>query len=107
MVATRVPESVPRATPWPRPLGGLAGAHPNFAAAALRTPRIFSSRRCLSRNSTGSIPAAAAMMSICDSRANVLVLLAGARQAPVAKGWDRGVPPQPDPWATVAWSAML
>ena len=41
------------------------------------------------------MPAAAAMMSICDSRAKVLVLLPGARQAPVAKGCDPAGPCQP------------
>ena len=49
-------------------------------------PVIFLSDRCCRRNSRGSIPAAKAIMSICDSRANVFVLLAGARHAPVSNG---------------------
>ena len=38
------------------------------------------------RNARGSIPASAARISICDSLAKVLVLLPGARQAPVLNG---------------------
>ena len=81
-----VPTSVPQAMPYPRPSAGWTSVQPNCSAAAVRTFRIFSSPKCLRRNSSGSMPAFTAMISICDSLANVFVLLAGARQAPVAKG---------------------
>ena len=87
MEATYAPASVPQATPKPRPLGVLAGVQPNASAAALRTLTILWSVRFCNRNATGSMPTLAAMASICDSRAKVLVLLAGARQGPVANGW--------------------
>src|ERR1035437_3144351 len=96
---------MPQATPYPRLLGALAGVQPKRSAAALRTRIIRGSLKFLRRNSTGSIPAAAAMMSICDSRAKVLVLLPGARQAPVAKGWDPGGPCHPEGRAVVRWLA--
>ena len=71
----------------PRPLGAGAGVQPTAFAAASRTLRMRGSEVLARRNSSGSIPAAAAMMSICDSRAKTLVLAPGARQAPVATGW--------------------
>ena len=37
------------------------------------------------RNSSGSMPAAAAMTSICDSRAKTFMLAPGARQGPTPK----------------------
>ena len=44
--------------------------------------RMRGSLRCLSRNASGSTPAAAAMMSICDSVANTFMLAPGARHGP-------------------------
>jgi hypothetical protein len=56
------------------------------------------------RNSTGSIPAFTAMMSMCDSRAKLFVGLPGARHAPVARCTP---PPKPLPTEDVRWCGML
>ncbi len=78
---------MPQATPTPRPLGAAFGVQPNFAAAALSVRIMRASVRFFSRNSTGSMPAFAAMTSMCDSRAKALVLAPGARHGPTANGW--------------------
>ena len=84
--ATYVPASMPQATPTPRPLGAAFGVQPNFSAAAFSTRIMRASARFFRRNSTGSMPAFAAMMSMCDSRAKALVLAPGARHGPTANG---------------------
>src|ERR1017187_5595976 len=94
---------MPQATPKPRLLGPFAGVQPNLSAAAFKTRIMRGSLKLFRRNSTGSTPAPAAMMSICDSRANVLVLLPGARHAPVADGCALAGPPKPEPRDAVRW----
>ena len=84
--ATQVPASVPQLMPIPLPLGVLPGLYPNLSATAFRHAIIFSSFRFFNRNSSGSSPAAAAIISICDSLAKVFVFAFGARQAPVSNG---------------------
>ncbi len=44
------------------------------------------------RNSRGSTFAAAAITSMCDSRANTFMLAPGARQGPSAKRWASPAP---------------
>src|ERR1035438_7995888 len=94
---------MPQATPNPRLLGDFAGVQPNLSAAALSTRIMRASLKLFRRNSTGSIPAPAAMMSMCDSRAKVLVLLPGARHAPGANGCALAGPPNPEPRDAVRW----
>ena len=101
IVATSVPTSVPQAMPRPRPFPGFFWDHPHFSAATTSAPRILSFLRCSSRYSSASAPATEAMASMCDSRAKVFVLLAGARHAPVPNGWTRA-PPRSEPTDTVA-----
>ena len=78
------------------------GVQPNCFAAAFSTRVIRASVRCFRRNSTGSMPAFAAMTSMCDSRANALVLAAGARHGPMANGCRPGVLAFQPPRATRA-----
>ena len=84
------PASIAHATPTPRPLGAGAGRQPKAAAAACNAVRMRWSVRWRRRNSTGSTPAAAAMMSICDSIAKTFMLAPGARHGPTANGCMRG-----------------
>ena len=92
IVATQVPASLRQATPTPLPLGAAPAFQPNFAAAALSVAIILGSARCFRRKARGSAPIRAAMVSIWDSLAKALLLLPGARQAPVAKGWVPSFP---------------
>src|SRR5512136_3103168 len=98
---------MPHATPTPRPLGATFGVQPNFLAAVSSTRSMRRSVRLLRRNSTGSTPALAAMMSIWDSRANAFVFAPGARHGPMANGWGLGPPPLQPPDDRVRWFGML
>jgi hypothetical protein len=66
------------------------GTQSKASAAAVVTRRMRSSSRCRMRNSSGSIPALAAITSICDSRAKVFVLTDGARHGPTPNGCSPG-----------------
>ena len=68
-VATYPPFSTPQARPTPRFGSLFVLPHPNFSAAACSTARSRSFFRFFRRNSSGSIPTAAARSSMCDSRA--------------------------------------
>ncbi len=89
--ATYVPASIPHAIPAPRPPGPAAFFQPNRPAAVSRTRRIRLSDVFFRRNSSGSTPAFAAIVSICDSRAKTLMFAPGARHGPVAKRCIFGV----------------
>jgi len=58
----------------------------NALAAACSTLRILGSVRLRSRNASGSTPAAAAIVSICDSIAKVFMFAPGPLHGPTAKG---------------------
>ena len=98
---------MPSATPTPRPLGAGFGVQPNFFAAAFSTRSIRGSVRFFRRNSTGSMPAFAAMTSMCDSRANALLLAPGARHGPTANGCSAPELPLQPPVHAVRWFGML
>ena len=79
---SRCPRRCRSATPTPRPLGPGFGVQPNAFAAASARAACARRSRFIRRNSTGSMPAFAAMMSMCDSRANALAFAPGARHGP-------------------------
>src|SRR5262245_42146864 len=85
------PFSTPHARPRPADAVRLAAAaadddQPNLSAAARSTFASRSSATVFNRNASGSVPAARARSSMCDSRAKWLAVAASPRYEPCRSG---------------------